>query len=102
MRKLFAVLTTSVVVALAGLAGGAGVASAKGNACPDKSKNPTGTPPNCGHPAPAPTCQETGPVSSIVAQVEQGFRSNGGGQVADILHQVNCQIIVPLENALGL
>ena len=102
MRKLIA-----LTVALAFAVGG-GTAFAEpgdqGNACPKRSKNPGGDP-ACGNkkkPPPPPACVEEGPISSVVDEVEQGFREQGGGQVADVLHQVNCQIIVPLEDALGL
>ena len=53
MRKLFVVaLATSLFMALgasSAFAAGNGGGDGKGNACPPNSKNPNGTPPNCGN-----------------------------------------------------
>ena len=106
MRKFLVLTCAAAFFAV----GGAGVAVAApgdhGNACPPASKNPGGDP-SCGKQKPPPEppepgCVEEGPISSIVDQVEQGFRDNGGEAVADVLHTVNCEIIVPLEDALGI
>lgn len=106
------------------------LASAEKNACPDKSKNPTGTPPNCGHPPPEPpppppppppgtTCSadedgdgtqhsafapennEGGAVSSIVHEVDQGLPSPLGGDQG-VVAEVNCAVVVSVEEILGI
>lgn len=104
-----------------------GLASAEKNACPDSSKNPNGTPPNCGHapeeppppPPPGTTCSadedgdgtqhssfdpdsnEGGPVSSVVHEVDQALPSPLGGD-GGVVTEVNCAIVVSVEEVLGI
>ena len=55
MRKPVGVALAALLIALLAVAvGGSGIAGGKGNACPDSSHNPNGTPPNCGHAPPEP------------------------------------------------
>lgn len=176
MRKF---LAAAVAAALIGAFGGAGMASATGNACPPASPNAGVIPPNCGNgnggsqgnggqgssgntcppaspgagtqppcgnggqgsggntcPPASPgagnqppcgnggnggnggdggsggggggtgggtggaTCPPgTGPISSIVQQISDAIRNGGGAPLADVVDQVNCQLIV---GTLGL
>jgi hypothetical protein len=49
---------------------------------------------------PEPTCPPaTGPISGVVQQISDGIRDGGGGQLADVIDQVNCELIV---GVLGL
>jgi hypothetical protein len=97
----------------------------KGNACPGSSHNPTGTPPNCGHPPPEPppppppppptaTCagvaaflifpanptgNETGVLSApIHNQLEPFVGDTLGDDAETLVHTANCDVVV----ALGL
>lgn len=106
------------------------MATAAKNACPDSSKNPNGTPPNCGHGEPAPeptptptpegtTCSadedgdgtqhssfdpdsnEGGPVSSIVHEVDQALPAPLGAD-GGVVSEVNCAVVVSVEEILGI
>jgi hypothetical protein len=104
MRKVLILLLILAVVGALGV-------SLAGNACPDKSKNPGGTPPNCGHPAQQPagtTCDnghstfapqnnETGLASTIVHGVDQNAAVPApvGGD-GGVLAEVNCALIAEL------
>ncbi len=104
MKKVGLLILIVLAVALSmGLAGA--------DACPPSSKNPGGSPPNCGHPSPTPTepadttCEgveplivipanpggdETGPLSgSIHGSLEPAVGPLGGA-----VHQANCNVIV--------
>jgi hypothetical protein len=105
-----------------------GLAAAEKNACPDDSKNPTGTPPNCGHappepppppPPPGTTCSadedgdgtqhsamapdnnEGGLASSIVHDVDQALPGPLGGDQG-VVTEVNCALVVEVEEILGV
>jgi len=54
--------------------------------------------PNC---PPPPTCPPaTGPVSGGVVQpISDAIRNGGGGQLSDVIDQINCQLI---QGTLGL
>jgi hypothetical protein len=92
--------------------GGGGGGQGGGNACPEKSHNPTGTPPNCGQapaepPPPPPPCEgtlahqiagterEEGPVSSQLHANEGQF-----GEAAPVVHQVSC-LVATVDNNLA-
>jgi hypothetical protein len=108
MKKLSWLLLVAVISTL----GSIGIAGAK--ACPPTSKNPGGTPPNCGHstqppPPPATTCSkgglggngtilnkdknENGQLSKpIHQQVEPAVGPLG----PTVVHEVNCDVVVTL------
>jgi hypothetical protein len=52
MRKSVVLFATAAVAMALVLVFSASAGAKKGNACPPNSPNPTGTPPNCGHPPP--------------------------------------------------
>jgi len=97
-----------LLVATISLVGGIGIAGAK--ACPPASKNPLGTPPNCGHPsAPPPTTCSQGGLSGNGTILNKD--KNEDGQVsgpihnqlepqvdglAPVVHEVNCDVVVSL------
>jgi hypothetical protein len=107
MKKTSWLLIVAIFATIASL----GVAGA--TACPPSSKNPSGTPPNCGHPGhkpppPATTCStgglggsgtilnkdknESGQVSGpIHKQLEPAVDG-----LAPVVHEVNCDVVVSL------
>jgi hypothetical protein len=105
MKKVLIVLLVLLAVGLSFELAGA-------DACPPSSKNPTGSPPNCGHAPPAPpaestTCEgvepliiipanpsgdETGPLSGPI----HGSLEPAVGPLGGTVHQVNCNVVVLL------
>ncbi len=51
-------------------------------------------------PAPADCPPATGAVSGVVQQVSDGVRDGGGDPIADGVDQLNCAVIVAIEDAL--
>ena len=117
MKKLLLLLCTVGLFAFAG----SGTAMA-GSPCPPSSPNAGGDPacgvdhnqpppacdnpnaqphnPNCPPPEPPPpACDTSGPISSIVQQISDGIRNGGGAPLADVIDEINCQLIV---GVLGL
>ena len=103
MRRIF----LAGLLSLALSATGAGVALAApgdhGNACPPNSPAGGGDP-ACGKERPAPPPPDcppaTGPISGGVVQpISDAIREGGGGQLADVIDQVNCELI---QGTLGL
>lgn len=89
-RILLLLLVVLVVALTMGLAGA--------DACPPKSKNPGGTPPNCGHPSQQPAgCAETGPVSGFVRTRVEPIDPTGGHSGSPtgggLVHRVNCTVV---------
>ncbi len=100
MKRLVALIAmVAIVVLVTGLA-------VAGNACPENSRNPDGTPPNCGQaPAepPPPGCVEEGPVSGAVRENVEPVDPTGGHSgdpnSGGVVHRVNCTVV---EGVLGL
>jgi hypothetical protein len=114
MKKISLLLVLAIFATVASLS------LAGATACPPSSKNPNGTPPNCGHPSPSPsptpthshppatTCStgglggsgtilnkdknEAGPVSGpIHTQLEPQVDG-----LAPVVHEANCDVVVTL------
>ncbi len=94
MRRYSAILVVLLVclLALGGVAAPAfanhGGDHPKGNACPEKSKNPSGDP-NCGHAPPEepppPVCPEvSGPVSGIIIGVANDVPTPASGVLVNV------------------
>jgi hypothetical protein len=116
MKKISLLLLLAVLATVGSL----GIAGAK--ACPPSSKNPGGTPPNCGHPAPSPTptpqptqtppaattCStgglQGGPTFANSNKNEDGALSGpihhqlepAVDGLAPVVHEVNCDVVVSL------
>lgn len=82
MRKKLAIALASFALAASG-----GVATAQGNACPEASHNPGGTPPNCGQAPPCPDGIVTGPADELTE-----------GNLNDLL----CAVHEGVEDATGI
>jgi hypothetical protein len=106
MKKTTWLLLLAVFATIASL----GVAGA--TACPPSSKNPGGTPPNCGHPGkrppPATTCSTGGlGGSGTILNKDKNESGQVSGQIhsqlepqvdglAPVVHEVNCDVVVSL------
>jgi hypothetical protein len=102
MKRLVGLIALFAIVLLV-----SGLAFA-GNACPDSSHNPGGTPPNCGQttttpPTTGPECVEDGPVSGTVRENVEPVDPTGGHSPdpnsGGVVHRVNCTVV---EGVLGL
>jgi hypothetical protein len=89
MRKVLILLLILAVVGALGV-------SLAGNACPDKSKNPNGTPPDCGHP-PAPSPTPTQPAGTTCDNGHSTFapQNNETGLASTIVHGIDQNAAVP-------
>lgn len=99
MRKLFAVLAATALVLAFGVSSAFAAPGGQGKA----------NPPACqkGKPKHNPHCQAqpatcppaSGPISGVVQQISDAIRDGGGAPLADVIDEINCQLIV---GVLGL